>query len=110
MSSENTYAIVQIGGHQYRLQAGQIVKIPKLTDKKAGDKLVFDQVLLVGSEDTEPTLGAPFVKGAKVTASLLANSRAGKIVVFKKKRRKGHRKKIGFRAEQSEVKIESINF
>ncbi|MFA5689977.1 MAG: 50S ribosomal protein L21 [Kiritimatiellales bacterium] len=101
------YAVIETGGKQYRVEKDTVLSV-ELLDAEAGKTVEFDQVLAV-SNGTELTIGTPVVAGAKVTASIIENYRDNKIVVFKKKRRKGFRKKIGHRQELTKLKIESIS-
>jgi len=99
------YAIIKTGGKQYRVAEGDTLRVEKLNVE--GDEVTFDQVLLVGGDEVK--IGAPLVEGAKVSASILRQGRAKKIIVFKKKRRKGYHKKQGHRQSYTEVKITGIN-
>ncbi|HRH99421.1 MAG TPA: 50S ribosomal protein L21 [Saprospiraceae bacterium] len=99
-------AIVDIAGQQFKVSAGQKVYVHRL-DSDKGSKLSFDQVLLV-SGDAGTTVGAPTVSGAKIEATLLDHVKGDKVVVYKKKRRKGYEKKNGHRQSFSQIKIDSI--
>jgi large subunit ribosomal protein L21 len=94
------YAIFQTGGKQYRVKAGDTVKVEKL---KADGKIEFDQVLMVGDK-----VGNPLVAGAKVVAEIIAQERADKILVFKKKRRHNYRRTKGHRQNITVLKITEI--
>ncbi len=96
------HAVIRTGGKQYRVAAQDVIRIEKIAGEE-GDAVLFDQVLAVGSE-----LGAPLVSGASVAGRVLAQARAEKIVVFKKKRRKTYRRKQGHRQAQTVVRIEKI--
>ena len=100
------YAIIKTGGKQYRVSEGQTLRVEKLNAEDS--KVNFDQVLLVGGTDGLK-VGAPVVEGASVEAEVLREGRAKKIIVFKKKRRKGYHKKQGHRQAFTEVKITQIN-
>ena len=100
------YAVIKTGGKQYKVAKDQIVIVEKLAGE-AGDSVAFDQVLLVG-EDDKTTLGAPFVAGASVTAEVVEQTRADKIIVFKKKRRKNHRRRNGHRQHETVLRITEI--
>ena len=100
------YAIIKTGGKQYRVSEGQTLRVEKLNVED--NKVNFDQVLLVDSADGLK-VGAPVVEGASVEAEVLREGRAKKIIVFKKKRRKGYHKKQGHRQAFTEVKITQIN-
>lgn len=101
------YAVIKTGGKQYRVAKDDIVKIEKL-DGEAGDKIEFKEVLMLG-DDSEATVGSPLVDGAVVTAEVLEQTRAAKIIVFKKKRRHNYRRKKGHRQHQTVVRITSIS-
>ena len=94
------FAIFQTGGKQYRVQAGDIVKVEKLN---AEGKVEFDQVLMVGDK-----VGNPFVEGAKVVAEVLEQKRTDKVLVFKKKRRQNYRRTHGHRQYITVLKITEI--
>lgn len=100
------YAIVETGGKQYRVKEGDTLFIEKL-DVEQGDKVEFDKVLAV-SKDGQLSLGTPVVDGAKVTATVLENGKAPKIIVFKYKAKKDYRKKQGHRQPYTKVKVEQI--
>ena len=100
------YAIVEIAGQQFKVQKDQKVFVHRL-DAEAGSKVEFDQVLLIDDKG-KVDVGAPAVDGAKVTAEVLNHVKGDKVIVFKKKRRKGYKKKNGHRQYLSEIQIESI--
>lgn len=100
------YAVIKTGGKQYRVEPNDVIKIERL-DGEAGNDITFENVLLVGGGDST-TVGTPVVAGASVTGTVLEQSRARKIVVFKKKRRKNYRRKAGHRQEQTVVRITDI--
>ena len=101
------YAVIETGGKQYRVSEGDIINVEKLGANE-GETVTFDQVIAVG-KDEGLTFGAPYVEGAKVSASVLKNGRAKKVIVFKYKPKKGYRKKQGHRQYFTKVKIDSIN-
>ena len=101
------YAIIKTGGKQYRVSNGQALRVEKL-DGEVGDALDLEQVLLVGG-DGDTRIGTPFLDGAKVGATIKAQGRAKKIIVFKKKRRKGYHKKQGHRQAYTEIEITGIS-
>ena len=102
------YAIVEAGGKQHRVEVGQHVSVERVwPDAEPGSEVVFDRVLLVRG-DSQVVVGKPLVKGATVKATLLRALRGDKIVVFKKKRRKGYRKTGGHRQNLFEVRIDAI--
>ena len=100
------YAIIETGGKQYTVEAGDKIKVEKL-DVKEGDKVTFDKVLFVSGD--EPKVGAPFVDGAKVEAKVLAQGKNKKVVVYKYKSKKNERKKNGHRQPYTLVEISGIN-
>lgn len=100
------YAIVEIAGHQYKVQKDQQIYVNRLQDEE-GSKVSFDRVLLVDNAG-KITVGAPAIEGMKVTASVLKHLKGDKVIVFKKKRRKGYQKSNGFRPYLTELKIEAI--
>jgi large subunit ribosomal protein L21 len=100
------YAVIKTGGKQYRVAEGQKLRVEKLTGN-AGDKVTFDEVLLVGGD--APQIGQPLVKGASVAAEIVGQDRGKKIVVFKFKRRKNYRRKNGHRQPYTELKITGIS-
>jgi large subunit ribosomal protein L21 len=100
------YAIVQTGGKQYKVEAGDQVKVEKLKGEP-GDKVDFDKVLAIGTSEGI-NLGQPFIKDASVMATIIRTARDRKIVVFKKKRRKAYDKKQGHRQWYTLLKIQGI--
>ncbi|MDE5615982.1 MAG: 50S ribosomal protein L21 [Alphaproteobacteria bacterium] len=94
------FAIFQTGGKQYRVKAGDIIKVEKLN---ADGNIEFDQVLMAGDK-----IGTPFVDGAKVVATVVEQKRADKILVFKKKRRQNYRRTAGHRQFITVLKITEI--
>ncbi|MCL4136916.1 UNVERIFIED_CONTAM: hypothetical protein GTU68_059244 [Idotea baltica] len=100
------YAIVEIAGQQFKVAKDQKVYVHRLQGE-AGSKVTFDNVLLLDNAGSV-TLGAPAIEGASVTAQILSHLKGDKVIVFKKKRRKGYQKKNGHRQYLSEIQIESI--
>ncbi len=100
------YAIVEIAGQQFKVAKDQKVFVHRLQDKE-GSKVSFDNVLLL--DDGKITLGAPAIKDAVVTAKVLNHLKGDKVIVFKKKRRKGYRVKNGHRQSLTEIQIENIS-
>ncbi len=100
------YAIVEIAGQQFKVVKDQKVFVHRLQEKE-GSKVTFDNVLLL--DDGKITLGAPAIKGAVVTAKILNHLKGDKVIVFKKKRRKGYRVKNGHRQFLTEIQIEGIS-
>lgn len=100
------YAIVDIAGKQYKVEKDKFVYAP-LLEGKEGSKVDFDQVLLLDNEG-KIKVGSPTIKGAKVSGKILEHVQGDKVIVFKKKRRKGYKKKNGHRQQFSKVLIEDI--
>ena len=100
------FAVIKTGGKQYTVRDGDILEVEKL-EGGAGDKVAFEEVLMVGGKGT-PKIGTPFVDGASVSAEILEQKRADKIVVFKKKRRKNYRRKAGHKQHLTCVKITGL--
>ncbi|MDC1197392.1 50S ribosomal protein L21 [Algibacter sp.] len=100
------YAIVEIAGHQFKVEKDQRVFVNRLQTEE-GKKVSFDNVLLLGDGDNV-TVGAPAIDGAQVSAKVLKHLKGDKVIVFKKKRRKGYRVKNGHRQSLTEIVIESI--
>lgn len=100
------YAIVEIAGHQYKVQKDQMIYVNRLKDDE-GAKVAFDKVLLL-DDNGSVSVGAPAISGAQVTAKVEKHLKGDKVIIFKKKRRKGYRKKNGFRAYLTQLRIESI--
>ncbi len=100
------YAIVEIAGHQFKIEKDQKVFVNRLSTEE-GETVEFDNVLLVGDGDAI-TVGAPAIDGALVGAKVLRHLKGDKVIVFKKKRRKGYRVKNGHRQALTEIVIESI--
>ena len=102
------YAIVEIQGQQFKAEAGRYLYVHYLGDKNEGDTVEFDRVLLVDNDGTV-TVGAPTVEGAKVVCEVEKPLVKGdKVIVFKKKRRKGYRRKNGHRQCFSKIVIKEI--
>ncbi|HTJ44936.1 MAG TPA: 50S ribosomal protein L21 [Kofleriaceae bacterium] len=102
------YAVIQTGGKQYRVEPDQTVLVEKLAGN-AGDKIVFDEVLLVSSGDGgKVTVGKPTVAGAKVTGQIVEHTLGEKLTVFKFRLRKNYVRKNGHRQELTRVKIAAI--
>lgn len=100
------YAVLETGGKQYRVAAGDTLKIERLT-ADAGQTFTFDRVLLV-NKDGQVSIGAPTVSGASVVADVVEHIRGDKKVIWKMRRRKGYHKKQGHRQELTVVKIKEI--
>ncbi|MFY8188576.1 MAG: 50S ribosomal protein L21 [Flavobacterium sp.] len=101
------YAIVEIAGQQFKVTKDQKVFVHRLAVEE-GEKVTFDKVLLFDNEGTI-TIGAPAIEGASVEAKVISHLKGDKVIVFKKKRRKGYKKKNGHRQSFSQIVIEGIN-
>jgi large subunit ribosomal protein L21 len=99
------YAIIKTGGKQYRVSEGETLRVEKLNAEDG--KVNFNEVLLVGGDQLK--VGAPLVEGASVEANIVSEGRAKKVLIFKKKRRKGYHKKQGHRQAFTEITISKIN-
>lgn len=99
------YAVIKTGGKQYRVAAGDVIKIEKL-DGEIGQTVDFDQVLMVGGDDAK--IGTPIVDGAKVSAEVLEQGKGDKVLIFKKKRRHKYRRLRGHRQQQTVLRISDI--
>ena len=102
-----SFAVIQTGGKQYKVKAGEILKIEKLDNLKANSKIEFKEVLAYG-DDKMAEIGAPKIDGAKVEANLVKNGKNRTILIFKKRRRKNSRRKNGHRQGFSLIKINKI--
>lgn len=102
------YAVIATGGKQYRVAEGETLRCEKLAGEP-GAKITFDQVLLVGGGEGAPTVGKPVVAGAVVEGEVVLQDLDKKILVFKKKRRKGYQKRFGHRQPFTDVKITKIS-
>ena len=100
------YAIVEIAGQQFKVAKDQKVFVHRLQDAE-GSEVIFDNVMLI-EDKGNVTIGAPAITGAGVTAKVLRHLKGDKVIVFKKKRRKGYKKKNGHRQYLTEIQIEGI--
>jgi large subunit ribosomal protein L21 len=96
------FAVIKTGGKQYKVAQDDVILVEKLPGQ-AGDTVTLDQVLLVGDQ-----VGAPFVAGASVTATLVEQTRGDKVIIFKKKRRQNYRRKKGHRQDLTVLRITGI--
>ncbi len=101
------YAIIETGGKQYKVQAGDVLYIEKL-DVEADAEVTFDKVIAVGADDGIK-VGAPYVDGATVSAKAIKNGKAKKITVFTYKPKKNAKRKMGHRQPYTKVEISAIN-
>jgi large subunit ribosomal protein L21 len=100
------YAVVEIAGKQFKVASSDVIRVPRL-DVEIGKKVEFDKVLLLADDGTVK-VGNPTVGGAKVEAKVLAHGKDEKVIVFKKKRRKGYRVKRGHRQPFTEIEVSKI--
>lgn len=101
------YAVIETGGKQYRVAQGDVIKVEKLP-ADAGAAVEFDKVLLISDGDSKIVMGAPFVEGGKVTATVKAQGRHRKVEIIKFRRRKHHMKRQGHRQPFTELEITGI--
>ena len=102
-----SYAIIQSGGKQYKVKAGEIFKIEKLEESKPETKIEFKEILAYGDDKTLE-VGTPLIEKAKVEATLIANGKNRTVLIFKKRRRKNSRRKNGHRQEFTLIRINKI--
>ncbi|MEE8321430.1 MAG: 50S ribosomal protein L21 [Gammaproteobacteria bacterium] len=100
------YAVINTGGKQYKVKAGDIVKVEKLDVDEGKSIKISDVLMLIDGDDVK--VGTPYVKGAKVTAKVESHGRAPKIRIVKFRRRKHHRKQMGHRQSYTELSITKI--
>jgi large subunit ribosomal protein L21 len=101
------YAVIKTGGKQYKVAAGDKLKVEKLTGE-VGSKVVLDKVLMLADGEAV-TIGSPLVAGAQVNATVVAHGRGDKVMIFKMRRRKHYRKTQGHRQSYTELLIEDVN-
>ena len=101
-------ATIQTQGRQLTVSIGDVLKVNSFPGKKEGDSINLDKVMMIG-EGENTRFGMPYVEGASVKATLLENKKDKKVIVFKKKRRQGYKKRRGHRQHLSIIKIESID-
>ncbi len=102
------YAVIETGGKQYRVQPGDVIDVERWDEQPEADAAVeFDRVLMVSNDD-DVQVGSPVVEGAVVKATSLGAVRGPKLIVFKKKRRKGYKRRNGHRQDLVRVRIEEI--
>ena len=101
------YAVLKTGGKQYKVAEGDEIKVEKI-EANVGDSITLNEVLMVAGEG-QPQVGTPLLDGAAVTAEVVDQGKAPKIIVFKKKRRKNYRRKNGHRQPLTKLRITGIN-
>lgn len=106
MSENSNYAIIKTGGHQYKVQEGDVIKVAKIAGE-AGDSVQFDQVLAV-SNGADLQLGTPSLSGVTVSGSIIDQCKDAKVIAYKKKRRKGFHWKKGHRQQKTAIRIEAL--
>jgi large subunit ribosomal protein L21 len=104
---DNMFAVIKTGGKQYKVAMNDVILVEKL-EVEAGADVTFNEILMVG-EDTNLKVGAPLVKGASVSAKVLDQAQADKVLIFKKNRRHNYRRKRGHRQLQTVLRIVGIN-
>ena len=104
---DRSFAVIQTGGKQYKVEAGEILKVEKLEDSKEKSKIEFNEILAYG-DDNHLELGEPTITGAKVEAELIKNGKNRTVLIFKKRRRQNSRRKNGHRQEYSMIRINKI--
>lgn len=101
------YAVIKTGGKQYKVAKDDVITVEKLV-AEAGTTVELAEVLMIGGEGADIKIGSPLIEGATVTAEVVEQSRAKKVLVFKKKRRQNYRRKAGHRQHQTLLKITNI--
>jgi len=101
------YAVFETGGKQFRAEPGARIRVPSL-DIEPGQPVSFEHVLLTGDGEDAVRVGTPTVDGASVKAEVLRHGRDRKVIVFKRKRRKGYRKKQGHRQNFTEIRVDEV--
>jgi large subunit ribosomal protein L21 len=101
------YAVIKSGGKQYRVEQGDTIRVEKI-EGKVGEKVIFNNVLMIKGDKKNPKVGNPLVKGGVVEAEILQHGRGKKIRVYTYKRRKGYEKTRGHRQDFTEVRIGKI--
>ena len=101
------FAVIKTGGKQYKVSPNRVIRIEKIAGE-AGAKIEFNEVLMMGEAAKASFIGTPIVKGAMVTAEIIAQMRDEKIIVFKKKRRQNYRRKRGHRQDLTLIQITGI--
>ncbi len=103
-----SYAIIRSGGKQFRIESDSTIRLP-LIGKSAGDAVDLEVLVMGGGDNNEVKVGAPFIEGANIAATVVRHERGKKIIVFKKKRRKQYKRTQGHRQDYTVVKIDSIS-
>lgn len=103
------YAIVDFMGYQYRIEKDAIIKVPYIAGSEEGKEIKIEKILMI-HDNENISFGKPVIDSAQATAEVIKHGREAKIIVFKKKRRKGYRKTQGHRQNFTEIKIKDIKF
>jgi len=101
------YAVFATGGKQHRVSAGDLIDVEKM-DVPVGEKIEFDEVLLLTKDDGNTEIGAPYLEDVKVVGEVVDQIKDKKIIVFKSKRRKGYKRKLGHRQRYTRLRVEDI--
>ena len=101
------FAVFKNGGKQYKVQENQIVKLERI-DASLGEEINLNEIIMVGGEEAQVSVGAPYVSGASVRIQVIDHDKDEKVIIFKKRRRKNYRRKTGHRQPNSLVKVISI--
>lgn len=101
------YAVIETGGKQYRAEVGDKFRVERLNGETSTE-IIFDKIIAVGGEGTDARFGNPYVTGARVTAEIVKQGRADKVIVFKYKSKKNYRNKRGHRQYFTEVVVRNI--
>ena len=101
------FAVIRTGGKQYRVSPDMVLKVEKL-EAEAGETVTFNDVLCIGG-DAGLTIGGPLVPGASVTATVIAQDRLDKVIIFKKRRRQNSRRRNGHRQHVTVLRVSGIN-
>lgn len=103
------YAIIKSGGKQYRVEKNSIISVD-LLHQEVGAAFETDQVLFLKSGENDFKVGSPYVAGVKIIGKVLSHDKAKKVVIFKKRRRKGYQKKTGHRQNYTKIQVTDIQF
>jgi large subunit ribosomal protein L21 len=106
-TKDSEFAVIETGGKQYMVSVGDVLEVELLGDLKEGDKVEFDKVLMV-DDGKDTTIGAPYIKGAKVKATYQGLKKGKKITIVRYKAKSNRDRRIGHRQKYAQVKIESI--
>jgi large subunit ribosomal protein L21 len=101
------YAVFASGGRQHRVEVGNLIDVEKI-DNAVGESVTFPSVLVIAGEDGQLQTGTPYLENIAVTGEVVEQGRAKKIIVFKSKRRKGYKRKLGHRQSYTRIKITAI--